>query len=515
MAGRVVDLGLALAWLGPGLLILGLEGLSIRRAGALAFCAGLAAGSAILHWIFVVTVTYGHAPVILGVLAPIAVAVYLALFTSAFAAGWVWLRQQGLASPLAAAMLWTALDHGRSFLLSGFPWATLGYAQHRNSPLLGLAAWTGVYGLSFATVLGGAGLAACASSIRNRRPPPIAAWGSLLLVAGLHLVGPLLRPPARPPDGRVVRIAALQGNIDQGVKWSPASIERTLQIYESLSRESVAQGAQVVVWPETAVPGSIDTNPALRRRLSELARQTGALYVLGAVGIDFDSVRDRLSYFDSAFLLDAQGDWGRRYDKSHLVPFGEYVPLRRWLGRWIGTVASGIANRDVSEGSGPDALAVRVPGPPGAAVMVGVPICYELLFPNLVRRFVKAGAGVLLALTNDAWYGRTGAPYQFLAMTVLRSAETGVWTVRAANTGVSAIIDGRGRVRKQTALFERGLVIANVPVAPHTGALDERGRERAATFYVRHGDLFAWFCWIGVAALGIGSFYRRRTRNAS
>jgi apolipoprotein N-acyltransferase len=137
-------------------------------------------------------------------------------------------------------------------------------------------------------------------------------------------------------------------------------------------------------------------------------------------------------------------------------------------------------------------------------VKAGVPICYELLFPDLVRRFVKDGGQVLLGITNDAWYGKTGAPHQFLAITALRSAETGAWTVRAANTGVSAVIDGRGRVRERTAIFERGLIVADVPLLP--GATGASGAGKApigATFYTRHGDVFAWTCWL-VAALQLG-----------
>jgi apolipoprotein N-acyltransferase len=135
-------------------------------------------------------------------------------------------------------------------------------------------------------------------------------------------------------------------------------------------------------------------------------------------------------------------------------------------------------------------------------VLAGVPICYELLFPDLVRRFVRDGAELLLAITNDAWYGHTGAPFQFLAITALRSAETGVWTARAANTGVSAIIDGRGRVRSRTRIFERAWLVADLP----------RRAPGAETFYVRHGDWLAAACWALVAALAVrGTLGMRRS----
>ena len=134
---------------------------------------------------------------------------------------------------------------------------------------------------------------------------------------------------------------------------------------------------------------------------------------------------------------------------------------------------------------------------------VAMPICYELLFPDLVRRMVDQGAEALLAITNDAWYGRTGAPYQFLAMTAVRSAETRVWTARAANTGVSAIIDSRGRVREQTRIFERGLLVADVPLRP---------APLGGSFYTRHGDVFAAACWIGSVWLGAVAWRRSRRK---
>lgn len=479
---RVVDLGIVCSWLAPACLLLGLRGLAPLRAARLGFLAGLVAHTAILHWIYVVTVTYGHAPAWAGVAAPAALAAYIACFPALFAGGRAWLARAGLGGPFAAALLWSALDHLRAFALTGFPWATLGYAQHRNPLLLGLASVTGVYGLSFASALGGAALA---EWLQLRRLPRQAAM-ALLVVLGLHGAGALLAVGPL-SGGESLRVAVLQGNIDQGVKWSPAWAERTLAAYEELTREARSRGARVVVWPETAVPGSPDADPGLRARIERLARETGALLVVGGVGIEGPDPVWR--YYDSAFVVGPRAGVVARYDKAHLVPFGEYVPLRGLWGRLLSSVAAGIAPADVSPGAGPRALRLDADG---RSVTVGVPICYELLFPHLVRRFVAEGAGVLFAITNDAWYGRTGAPYQFLAITALRSAETGVWTARAANTGVSAFIDGRGRVREQTPIFERSLLVSDVPVSSSAAA---------RTFYARHGDVFAWGCWIGLGVL--------------
>jgi len=519
LLGTVIDFGWIAAWLAPLFLILALRGVKPRRAFSLGFLAGLVAHSAVLHWIYVVTVTYGHASPVVGVIAPILLAAYIASFTALFGVAGAWLRRGRLASPFALAALWTALDHLRSFAFTGFPWATLGYAQHQNLALMPLVAWTGVYGLSFLSVLGGAAI-----SRFFELPPPHSdstprfrpskrrwdAWAALGVVVLAHALGMAASQPAN--DWPTVRIAVLQGNIDQGLKWSPEWAAQTLAIYDELTRSAVAGGAEIVVWPETAVPGSPDADPALWERLSALAREEGAILVVGGVGIDgFDSVTreptglGEVRLYDSAFFFDATGSGRGRYDKTHLVPFGEYLPFRRILGHFIRAIATGSAGRDVSPGETPRSLLLPGvgEGTGESAVTVGVPICYELLFPDLVRRFVADGAGVLLAITNDAWYGRTGAPYQFLVMTAMRSAEGRVWTARAANTGVSALIDERGQVRKRTRIFERGFLVGDVPVRPP--GIDD-------SFYVRRGNLFAWACWGGLLALCGASWVRGRKR---
>ncbi len=487
----IFDFGIVAAWIAPACLLLGLRGLAPGAAAKAAFAAGVAAHALVFQWIYVATVYYGDAPVVAGVIAPIGLAVYPALFIAAFAALWSYLRTAGLASPFAAALLWVVFEWARSFVMTGFPWALLGYAQHRNPALLGLAPWTGVWGMSFATVLGGAALAALVGSDRR----PRAALAALVCVGALHVAGATDRARDAAASAESVRVAVLQGNVDQAVKWSPEHSERTLADYEALTRRAAQQGAKLVLWPETAVPGSPDYSDELADRLGELAREAGVTLVVGAVGVE-PVAGGALRYYDSAFVIPADGTFADRYDKTHLVPFGEYVPLRDLLGRFVSAIARGAATTDVSPGGTPRAVAI--PLRDGATLTAGVPICYELLFPNLVRRFVADGGELLLAITNDAWYGRTGAPYQFLVMTAVRSAESRVWTARAANTGVSAIIDDRGRVRMQTELFEQTLLVADLPL------------RKGASFYARHGDWLPIACSAGVAAFAIAARLRRR-----
>ncbi|MFI5320006.1 MAG: apolipoprotein N-acyltransferase, partial [Myxococcota bacterium] len=185
--------------------------------------------------------------------------------------------------------------------------------------------------------------------------------------------------------------------------------------------------------------------------------------------------------------------------KTHLVPFGEYLPLRPLLGHFIQALATGSISSDVTEGA--RVRAIDVPLANGDTLRVGIPICYELIFPDLVRRFADDGAELLVGITNDAWYGRTGSPYQFLAMTALRSAETRLPTLRAANTGVSAVIHSDGRTVMQTRIFERGLVRSAVVVASDPGR---------RTFYTRHGDLFAHACTVATVLASFLAFFRGR-----
>jgi apolipoprotein N-acyltransferase len=518
LGGRAVDFGALLCWLAPALLLFSLRGLRPGAAARRAFLMSWVGHAAILHWGYVVTVTHGNASAWLGALAPFGMASYVAAITALAGFAWAWLARRRLADPFVTAALFVVADLLREFVGGGFPWAVIGYAQHQNGWLLPWAALTGVYGLSFVTVLLAAALVEALAARRAGRSPGRSLWLPVAVVAIVLAVGWALSARPAPEPRSYLRIAAVQGNIDQGLKWSPGALQASLDRYEQLSLEAVADGARLVVWPETAVPGALELEPLALARVQALARRTGAGFVVGSVGVAVDRAAGEVTdYYDSAFAFDPQGRPVGRYDKSHLVPFGEYLPLRDLLGGLFETLASGIAPMDVTPGAGPRAM--RMPlstggwadgggAADGGALRLGTPICYELLFPDLVRRFVLEGAEVLLAITNDAWYGRTGAPHQFLAMTAMRSAETGAWTVRAANTGVSAIIDGRGRVREQTGIFESGFVIADVPL------LD--GQERVGrSFYVRHGNVFAWGCAAAIAVrIGIAGRKRGSARGA-
>lgn len=487
----VLDLGLVLAPAAPAVLLLALRGLTPGRAARVGFLAGWLAHAALLHWAYVVTVTYGHAPVIAGLLAPFGMALYIAPFIAGFAFVAALLAQRGLANPFALAAAWTAFEWLRSWLLTGFTWGGIGYAWHDNALALGLAQLSGVHGVSFIAVLLGASVIALPAK-------RVAAWAGIALVAGLHAYS-AISVASFVGGSRSLRVAVLQGNIDQGVKWTAQAFEDTLLAYEDLSRRAAADGAQLIVWPETAVPAPL-AYPELRDRIAALARELRTPLIVGAVGTDFDANGRPTAFYDSAFVFSHEGVLLDRYDKSHLVPFGEYLPLRPLLGRLIRAVATGATASDVSAGEPP--RAIDVPLANGESIRVGIPICYELIFPDLVRRFAGDGAQLLVGITNDAWYGRTGSPHQFLAMTALRSAETRLPLARAANTGVSALIDGEGHVEARTRIFERHFVVGDVTV------------REARTFYTKHGEVFAQACAAATVLCSLIALHRGRKQTS-
>ncbi len=474
-----VDLGgLAFVALVPWLARL--ADLRPRPAALSGLVAGLAFFLGSLWWIAGTMLRYGDVPGALAV--PVAVAIlvllagYLSLFTAGFAAGLAWLRPAtGPAFVLAAATMWVALEYVRAYLLSGFPWNLLGYSQYRNAALLPVVTVTGVYGLSFLVVAANAALAWALHHWGRWREAGRAAaaaggLGTLALLPGLAADG-------TPADRASIPVALVQGNIAQELKWDPARQLETLVTYQRLSLGAALEyRPALIVWPETAVPFSLE-DPRRREPVLAVARATQTPLLVGAPHTDRAANR----VHNSAFLVDATGAVADRYDKVHLVPFGEYVPLRRLL-----FFADWFVSGGIGEFTPGDAVRVFA----SSAGRFGVTICYEAIFPELVRQAFAGGAEFLVNVTNDAWFGRTPAPYQHLAMAAVRAVENQAYVVRAANTGISAIIAPDGRIVRTSGLFTREVVAASI------------GPRRRTTFYTRYGDVFARAI-LGAAVLGL------------
>lgn len=471
-----------LAWVALAPLLASALARSPRQALGDGWLTGTAFFVLLLRWLGHTFRHYSQIPWPLTWLPIAGLAAYCGLYFGLVALLVSWLgRRLGAGSALALApFVWVAGEWVRGQILSGFPWGLLGYSQSRQLPLIQIAEVTGVYGVSFLLVaVNGAFAAVLAFGWRRAVADSSVA---VLLLVGTLAFG-LVRLGA-PSSGRTIEVAIVQPSIEQSLKWDPAYQAETLRIYTRLTREAGRAKPAIILWPETAAPIFLRRDPRLLAELEALSREVGAPLVVGSVD------GDRQGLYNSAFLLTGRGITAK-YDKIHLVPFGEYVPLSWLIGfvrgwaEFISEFQAGVTPRVFGEGPAP----------------FGVVICYEGIFPDLFRKFVAVGAEFMVNITNDAWFGTTSGPMQHLAMLPFRAVENGVAIARAANTGISASVEPDGRIGRTLGLFERGVLVVTL-----------RLRQRA-TFYARFGDLFAYAALaVSAAALALGGL--RRTRLA-
>ncbi len=445
------------------------------RSMFLGWIMGFVAYLGILYWVVHTQVVYGGVPIVVAVasmLLLVAVcAGYMAIFglcvALATGAGGVW----SLVS--ASPFLWVTQEYILSmFPLGGFPWQLLGYSQLPFLPAIQIADITGVYGVSFLVVMVNAGF------YRLLKRPPgwrreVAAVGTILV---LCLVYGLFQLHRYPPEGssskKGIQTLIVQGNIDQGLKWDERFRMETIEIYRNLSLKN-GKNADLIIWPETAVPLYYQSNEKYRPIIQDVVRRTGAYLLFGSPGWDQKGGETR--YFNSAFFLDPQGRTVGRYDKVHLVPYGEYIPMRSWM-PFLNPLVQSIGDFTPGE---------RVAPIDTELGKIGVLICFESIFPPLSRAMVRQGAWLLVNLTNDAWHGWTSEPYQHLSMSQMRSVENRRPSARATNTGITAFIDEAGRFQETLGLFRTGVLRRSIS-----------STREGQTFYTRFGDAFAIFCLI-------------------
>ena len=281
-----------------------------------------------------------------------------------------------------------------------------------------------------------------------------------------------------------LKVAVVQGNIKQGEKWKKEMVQATLDRYAELTGK--VKGAQLIVWPETAAPFFFLRTPDLSAQVQGVAKESGGSLLFGAPAWELTAHGE--SYFNRAYLLSPEGEVLGYYDKAHLVPYGEYVPLRRFM-PFIGKMVPMVG--DFAEG--PVGATVSLPD----GVALGPLVCYESIFPNLSRAQVANGAKLLVNITNDAWFGKTAAAYQHLAMAVMRCVENHVCLARAANTGISAFIDARGQILWQSEIYVPDAHALELPLMP------------GGSLYTKIGDVFAWTCLI---LTGLALILARRRR---
>ncbi len=376
---------------------------------------------------------------------------------------------------LVLPFLWVAAEWARGHLLGGFPWGTLGYSQYRQLVVIQIAELAGVWGVSFVIAAANAALAGAVLLERWRGLGGLG-LATLLVAATLAFGTWRLAEPA--PAGEL-EVVVMQPAIEQPLKWNANHTAATLAIYGELTRAAARQKPDLIVWPETASPTILREDAELLGALRDLAETWRVPLLVGTIDATRGPAGPEL--YNTAFLVTERGIVNR-YDKIHLVPFGEYVPLSGVIG-FVRDWAEFISELT------PGSRAVVFPGPPAP---FGVVICYEGVFPALVRRFVRGGARLMVNMTNDAWFGRTSGPLQHLAMYPFRAVEHRTAVVRAANTGVSAFVAPTGDIVEAMGLFERGNLIGRVPL---------RVRE---TLYTRFGDWLAWMA-LGISGAALGA----------
>ena len=369
--------------------------------------------------------------------------------------------------------LWVAVELART-RISGFPWDLLGISQVDNIPLVRIARFTGVYGISLEIMIVNTAFAAAWAVRRGKRAPLLFA---ALAAAVLLQIARWIPVPAFPTDHSAVLVQENVPVLDSR-QWTREYFLQTLTDLEYVSRVQTSPDQpkpSLIVWPESPAP-FYNGDPLFHDGLSQLARQTGAWIVAGNVGVESTGVpsQNATALFNSASLISPEGDWVGRYDKVHLVPFGEYTPFKQWL-----SFASGLTQEVGTFTSG----TVRLPLQAGKQKL-GIFICYESIFPEEVRQFARNGADVFVNISNDGWYGDSGAYAQHLKQARMRAVENARWLLRDTNTGVTAAIDPYGRIAQTVPRKSRTALVANYGLVKDT------------TFYTEHGDWLAYACAI-------------------
>lgn len=467
-----------LAWVAFVPLLLSLWGKNSRTAFASGYVFGIIYFFGTLYWIYHSINYYGGVSFFSSVLVVLLLCAYLSLYPAFFSVLFSALLQKTkLPALLIAPVLWVVLEFIRSYALTGFPWSSIGYSQYTFLPVIQIADITGVYGISFLILaVNGAFADVMFLKKRVRQMPLFPVSYTLLglvvlviLIAGSFIYGTWRIGEQR--EGHGVTVSIVQADIEQDKKWEPSYQSDVIGTYFRLSRQASRNAPQLIVWPETAMPFFFGSDIANTEKLIDFQKDLGSWLLLGSVMIKKQTQQESL-LTNSAVLLNPAGKTVYRYDKIHLVPFGEYVPLRNVL-FFIDKIVAGIGDYV----PGDEYIKAKTDFGRFATL-----ICYEIIFPGLVRKFYTDGGDFIVNITNDAWFGKTSGPYQHFSMAVFRAVENRKPLVRAANTGISGFIDSNGAVESMTPLFKRRVITHEIKT------------DGTMTFYTKYGDLFAYFC---------------------
>jgi apolipoprotein N-acyltransferase len=481
----------AFAWVALVPLLVALTGgLTPRGVGQpplRAFLLGLTSGfvyfAGTLYWTGTVIRTFGGIPLPVAALGVCLLALYQGFFPALFALlSSRLLARGGLAALPLSAAAWVATEFFRGVVFGGFPWVLLGDSQVTVLPVAQLASVFGVYGVSALVAVINAAIAYAMLTTGRRRAGAIAA-GAVVLVATAAWGTARIADGSLTRSGAPIRVGLIQANIPQEEKWKAGEARRIFTTYIALTRDAVKRGAEYVIWPESATPFMFEQDPIGQATLRALARELRVPILFGS---DQEVLGPQPVLYNAAFLVAPDGQTAAVYRKIHLVPWGEFIPLKRWL-FFVSPLVDSFT--DFSPGTSMVML-------PVGSHLTSTAICYEIVYPSLVRQAVEGGSELLTTITNDAWYGHSSAPYQHFALASMRAIEQGRYLARAANTGISGVIDPYGRIVRQSGIFEQDALVE--PVRFLT----------VRTLYSRTGDVIAY---LAIAMVAIGLIVLRRT----
>jgi len=435
-----------------------------------------------IYWTSTVVATFGQLATPIAVFAMLLLAAYLALYPAiaALVTG-ILIRRIGAAALFVAPAAWVATEFLRGYLFGGFPWVPLGNSQVTVLAVAQLASVLGVYGLTTLVAFVNAAIAYSMLTGGRARMKTLAV-ASLLLVAVAGWGAWRIGDGALVHQGTPIRVGLVQGNIEQTLKWRPEEARRIFTTYIAMTRDVVRRGAQYVIWPESSTPFSFESNRVGQDEMRALAQEVGVPILFGSDqtvpdrSVPASAAADQPpaeKHYNAAFQLAPDGMTSAVYRKIHLVPFGEFVPLADWLTIFPPLVQTLAGFAPFTAGESMVML-------PVGQHKASTAICYEVVYPSLVREAVLGGSELLTTITNDAWYGHSSAPFQHFAMASMRAIEHGRYLARSANTGISGVVDPYGRVVARSGIFEQ------------VGLVEEVRFLTGRTIYSAIGDVIAY-----------------------
>jgi apolipoprotein N-acyltransferase len=447
------------------------------------YVTGVVSYLGLIYWVIIAMNRYGGINIPLSALILLLFVLYLSCYTGLFALSCAWLEKR-FAVPVyvSSPLTWVLLEYVRGFLMSGFPWSFLAHSQHNFLSFIQVVSITGTYFISFLIVA----VNAIFFSLWRRKKISFIYIACIVVLCATTLIYGFVSLAGKSETPRK-KVAIIQGNIRQDVKWDETFKIMTIKKYVQMTQQS-GKTADLIVWPETAMPFIFDEEIYANKYVKALPSDVNATLLFGTI-----SKNKSGRYRNSSYVIGKTGETTGVYSKVHLVPFGEYTPLLTYLPFLDKLTAAG---GDFVPGDAHRPIKTDIGN-------IGILICYEGAFPYITIETVRAGAQVLVNLTNDAWYDRTSAPFQHFAFYIFRAVETDRYLLRSANTGISAIIDPKGHVDAKTPIFTEEILKGSFAM------------KDTKTFYVRHGDYFILLVFLALLIAVIVGWRRRSVNRRS